>query len=218
MPGVVKHLPGHADFHDVPGVHHRHPVRHIGDHAQIVGDINGGQGVFTHQIADQVQNLRLDGHVQGGGGLVANQDFRVAGYGDSDDHTLAHAAGKLVGILLCPAFGLGDAHVRQRFDHALVGRRAGQALMQLQCFLDLRADGFQRVQAGHGVLEHHGDFPAPDGQPFLFGFIFRQILAVVEDAAAVDPAVGVQQAHKGFRQHRFAGAALPHDRQRFPLE
>ena len=58
-----------------------------------------------------LEDLGLDGHVQGRGGLVADQDLRIAGHGDGDDHPLAHAAGKLMGILLISPLRLCDSHI-----------------------------------------------------------------------------------------------------------
>ena len=40
---------------------------------------------------------------------------------------------------------------------------------------------------------------------------FGQVHAVVEDGAAVNKAVGVQQAHGALDEHGFAGAGLAHD-------
>ena len=122
-----------------------------------------------------------------------------------------------MGILPGALFRGGNAHIREDFQHAPPRFLPPQGLMQAQRLLNLAADGLQGVQAGHGILQHHGDFLAPDFQPFRLGAEFRQILAVIKNAAAVDPAVGVQQAHKCFCQHRFARAGFPHDGQRFAL-
>ena len=89
--------------------------------------------------------------------------------------------------------------------------------MQLERFLDLPADGFERVKARHRVLHDHGDLFAADLRPFLFGLELRKIHAVVPDLAGIHPAVLIQQADKVLREHRFAGAGLTHDREAFAL-
>ena len=84
---------------------------------------------------------------------------------------------------------------------------------------DLLADGHGGVKARHGVLEHHGQ---PLAVVFRAQLLFRQlqqidglVLAVlligVEDFAAVDGGVAVQQAHGGLHGHGLARAALAHD-------
>ena len=189
MAGVVENLLAQADFHNVPGVHHGDAVGHVGHHPQVMGNIHAGEAQPIPQFLNQGKNLRLNGHVQGGGGLVADEDLRPAGHGDGDDHPLAHAAGKFVGILPGPALGFVDAYVLQYGKHLGVGPVAVDLLVQQDGLFNLRPDGFQRVQAGHGVLHHHGDFPAADGQPVLFLGDFGQIFSVVENFSGIDMAV-----------------------------
>ena len=54
------------------------------------------------RVAHQLQNLRLDGHVQGGGGLVRDQHRRLAGQRHRDHHPLSQAAAELERILADP--------------------------------------------------------------------------------------------------------------------
>ena len=117
------------------------------------------------------------------------------------------AKGTTVGTVSKVFYDRDGVHVKAQLE----------APVQFHAFLDLVSDGLQGVQAGHGVLEYHGDFLAPDGEPFFFGGIFRKVLAVVQDAAAVDPAVLIHEAHEGFGQHRFAAAAFAYDGQGFAL-
>ena len=50
------------------------------------------------QVEDQVEDLRLDRHVQRGGRLVGDQQLRLAGQRHGDHRALPHAAGQLVRI------------------------------------------------------------------------------------------------------------------------
>ena len=63
------------------------------------GGENHGQVLPLLDLLDLLQDLCLDCHVQGRGRLVADHDLGVAGQGDGDDNTLAHAAGELERIL-----------------------------------------------------------------------------------------------------------------------
>ena len=221
MAGVIVDLVGGADLYDVAGVHHGHPVGNVGHDAQVVGDHDDGQVVFGPQLLEQLQNLSLNGHIQRGGGLVTDQDLRAAGHRNGDHHALTHAAGELVGVLLKTHFRVRDAHVPQVFQCSGSGLGALQALVQGHGLQNLVADGFQRVQAGHGVLHDHGNFAAPDAQPVLFGFQAGQAHRLcaggraVVDGAAGDGAIGVQQAHETLGEHALAGAGLAHDGQHF---
>ena len=122
-----------------------------------------------------------------------------------------------MGILTIAALRVGNAHVAQHLNGFGLRLRALEPLMITDGLRDLPADGLERIQAGHGVLHHHGDAPAANLLPFLFGFQLGQVLSLKENAAAVDIAVLIQQPHKGLVQHALAGAGLAHHRQRLAL-
>ena len=94
---------------------------------------------------------------------------------------------------------------------------AGEALMQLDGFQNLRADGLERVEAGHRVLKNHGDFLAAHAQPLLFGRKLRQVVTFIENFAAVNPAVRIEKAHKSLHEYGFARTGLADDREAFSL-
>ena len=58
----------------------------------------------------------MDCHIECGGRLVGDQELRVAGEGHGDHDSLAHATGKLVGILIDPFFGVCDSHLVEHLD------------------------------------------------------------------------------------------------------
>ena len=223
MAGVVVDLIGGADLHDVTCVHDGHPVGDVGHHAQIVGDEDDGQVVLDLHLLEQLQDLGLNGHIQCGGGLVADQDLRVAGHRNGNDDTLAHTARKLVGILRKAHLGVSNAHIPQVFKGLFPGGLALEMLVQLHGFHDLVADGLQGVQAGHGVLHDHGDLMAPDLQPVLLLFQVGKadglavIGTVIINGARGDGAVGIQQAHEALGEHALAGAGFAHDGKDFAV-
>ena len=61
--------------------------------------------------AQQAEDLGLHGDVQRGGGLVGDQQPRLAGECQGDGHALGHAAGDLVRVGLQDALGVDDAHL-----------------------------------------------------------------------------------------------------------
>ena len=217
MAGVVIDLVRGADLDDVACIHDGHPVGDVGHDTEVVGDENDGQVVFDLHLLEQLQDLRLDGHVQRGGGLIADQDLRVAGHRNGDDDALAHTARELVRVLAEADLRVGDADIPQVFQRLLFGGFAAQTLMQLHGFHDLVADGLQWVQAGHGVLHDHGDLVAAHPEPVLFLFQVGQAdgLSVVGtevvDGAAGNGTVGVQQAHEALGEHALARTGLAHD-------
>ena len=61
-----------------------------------MGDEEARGPVLPAQAIDQPKHLRLDGDVEGGGGLVGDQETRARGHGEGDEHALALPARKLV--------------------------------------------------------------------------------------------------------------------------
>src|SRR5215471_18351637 len=96
MLGMVEQLANGGCLHDLAGVHHGHPVTHLGHDAQVVGHEDEGHARLALDVLEEVEVLRLDGHVEIGGGLVGDDQSRAAGEGDGADDALAHAAAHLM--------------------------------------------------------------------------------------------------------------------------
>jgi hypothetical protein len=60
-------------FHSHAQVHHHDLIRHLADHSEVVADVHQSHAEVILQILDQLQDLGFDGHIQGGGGLIADQ-------------------------------------------------------------------------------------------------------------------------------------------------
>ena len=70
-----------------------------------MGDEKVGEAVLRLQLLQQVQHLGLDGHIQGGDGLVADDELGPQGKGPGDAHTLAAATVQLMGVGVFQAGG-----------------------------------------------------------------------------------------------------------------
>jgi hypothetical protein len=95
-------------FEHATGMQHTQPVADLGDDAEIMGDEEEGCARLALQLADETEDLALDGDVERGGRLVGDDEARAAGEGHGDQHALAHAAGQLEGILGEDAVRLPD--------------------------------------------------------------------------------------------------------------
>ncbi len=96
-----------------------------GHDAQIVGDQDHGRAAFRGEALEQVEHLRLDGHVQGRRGLVRDQQLGLEREGHGDHHALAHAAAELVWEVAQPGFGLRDTHGIEQFQRPGTRLRPG---------------------------------------------------------------------------------------------
>ena len=105
---------GRGVLDDLAGVHHRDPVAHAGDDAEVVGDQQHGDAEALLQVGEEVEDLRLDRDVERRRRLVGDEQLGFARQRHGDEHPLAHAAGHLERVLLDALRRVGDAdHVEQ---------------------------------------------------------------------------------------------------------
>ena len=88
----IQYLPSDPLLHDLAGVHDGDPVGNLRDDPQVVRDQQDAHPVLGAQFVQQTEDLRLDGDIQRGRGLIGQQKIRIAGKRDRDDHTLLHTA------------------------------------------------------------------------------------------------------------------------------
>lgn len=111
MQRIFEDLPGGALLHLGAGVEHDYPVGDLGYNAQVMGD---EQDTGFHILLEPVQKqqyLLLDGHIQGGGRLIGNEQAGLEGHHHGDHDALAQAAGELEGELLHAFLCIGNAHL-----------------------------------------------------------------------------------------------------------
>ena len=199
---------------DPPRIHHRDAIGVARDDAEVMSNNHQADAEAPRQILHQFEDLRLDGHVEGRGGFVGNDQSRIAGQRDGDHDTLPHAAGELMRKLSKPPFRIADADQTQQLDRARARLLRRHAEMDAKRLRQLEADAEHRVQAGHRLLEYHGDVAAADLAHAFLGSR-EQVLAAKYHAALHDPAYRLlQQAHHCKGGDRLPASTLTHQRER----
>ncbi len=145
-------------LHHVAEVHHAHAVADVADDREVVRDEQVRQVELVLQVLEQVDDLRLDGHVQRRDRLIADDEVWLNCQRPGDADALTLAARELV------REAVGEVRVQahrleQVLDALLLLLAAGQ-LVDGQGLADDAADRHTRVQARVGVLEDHLHFPA----------------------------------------------------------
>ena len=118
---VDRGHPPHLD--DLARVHHRRAITHLRDDRQVVRDEDHRQPELLPerraQADEQLEDLRLHHHVEGGRRLVGKEHLRRARERHRDRGPLPHAAGELVRVAIGAIAGdpdeleqLGDARAR----------------------------------------------------------------------------------------------------------
>ena len=93
-----KDFAGRPFFDDFSQVHDRYPVADVMDDAEVVGDEQIGQFEVFLQFFQQIDDLRLDGDVQGGDRFVADDEPGMHRQSASDADPLPLASAELVRI------------------------------------------------------------------------------------------------------------------------
>ncbi|RPK76440.1 hypothetical protein EES42_03360 [Streptomyces sp. ADI95-17] len=205
--GVVVDLLVRADLDDPAQVHHPDPVGDVPDDRQVVRDEHVAQPELSLEPVQQVDDLRLYGDVEGGDGLVGDDDLGVQGQTAGDADALALTAGELVRIAV-DVLRVEPDDVQQLLDPAAPVALRGDLGVDLVRLPDDVADRHARVQRGVGVLEHHLDVAAHrlQGAPGQLG----DVLALVPDRAGRR----LFQVHQHLGHGRLPAAGLPHDAER----
>src|SRR5262249_7433390 len=158
--------------------------------------------------ADQLEDWRLDRHVERRGRLIRDQEFGRAGERHGNHDALTLAAGELVGIIPDAFLRIGDLDQAQHLDRAIARLAAACPLMETHDFRNLVPNGHDRVQRGPRLLKDHRDHVAADAAHLLLREA-RQIRRLKLNFAA-DDAAGApgQKLHDRERGHALAAARL----------
>ena len=124
--------------------------------------------VGAADVFQKIEDLGLNGYVEGGGGFVGDEELGAVDEGHGDEDALTLAAGELVGVVVEAALGEGNL-LHCGYDPCFEGvawlfRVVGQI-----GFGDLGADLHDWVEGGHGFLEDHGDGAASVVAHLFFG-------------------------------------------------
>ena len=213
MAGVAEDLFRGRPLDDMSGVHDHDLVGDFRDHPQVMANELDGHAELGLNFHHQLDDLGLDGDVQGRGRLVGDQKLGPTGERHGDHRPLPHAAGHLVWIVRVALIGVGDTHPFEHHERCLPGVRRRAHAVQGPGLRDLRAHGQHRVERRHRLLENHGNTFAADGRERFFVHR-RQVQGAQPDGAAGHLSRGRHQAEHGEGAHRLAAARLADHPQR----
>src|SRR4051794_8484477 len=192
-------------------VHHRHPVARLRHDADVVGDQQQGGREVLPQVVEDLHDLRLDQHVERGGGLVGHDEGRAQHERQRDHQSLAHAPGELVGV--GAVAGRRDAHQPEHLECSLADLVLGEVgLVLLDRLLEVLRDAHQGVQPGQRLLEDHPQLASSQR--------VRRLGAQREDVAPAEQHLPValgtlrQQTHQSAPERGLAAPRLPHQAER----
>ena len=151
-------LLGVRQLQDIALVDDGNAIGNVTHHRKVVGDEQVGDAALLLQLAQQVEHLRPDGHIQCADGLVRHDELRLYDQRPGNADALALPAGKFVG----EAAGKlrQQTHIQKRLPHLLLPLRGGKLRAHvLQALAHDVAYLGALVQGGLRVLKDHLNFP-----------------------------------------------------------
>ena len=76
---LPEELAGTGLFNNIGSIHDRNILADLADDKEVMGNIDQGHLESFHQFVEQIEKLRLNADVQGGGRLIGEQQGWVAG-------------------------------------------------------------------------------------------------------------------------------------------
>ena len=158
----VKYV-SRGDLHHAAKAHHHDLMADMAHHGKVVRDEDQSQTDLILQIHQQVDDLRLNGHVQGRDRFIADDQLGRADDRTGDADTLGLPAGEFVGVALREIGGQADQ--AQGFYGAGVQFGTGQTgFKDGQRTRDDAAKRHAPVKGGDRVLKNDLQFRPPAAQ------------------------------------------------------
>src|SRR6266446_6016318 len=204
---------GGRGLHDPADVHYRNPIADVLDDAQVVSDEEIGKPKSFLKFEEEVQDLCLDRHVQGGDGFVRNDQTRMQGKCAGDADTLTLAARE--GMRVAPHIFRPEADEAEDL-HDTVG-----SFLQVTYAVDEQRlahnvqQGHSRVQGGERVLKDHLHLTPKGRKPALRNGRHIQDFTIVQKENLTGRRRNGSQNTAGSRG--FSAAALSDEGQRLTL-
>ena len=162
-------------------------------------------------MLEKIHNLGLDGHIQGGYGLIRHQQLRLHGQCPGNGHPLALSPGHLAGVFVQEA--LVHAHIVELEGGLLPIAAPGRAdMVNAHGLGDDVRHLHPLVQAGGGVLENQ----LPVGLQQLPVGPEGPVVAGVDSVEADLAPGGPVQIHHAPGHGGFSAAGFPHQAQNLP--
>ena len=202
-----------SNFDDLPGIEHRNIVANLRRKRQIVQHEDRARATRAHLLQDQFHDLRLNRDIERAGGLIGDQQLRIAGQCNRDHDALLHPARELMRVGAQARTRIRNADLRQQFNRAPGRLALRQTQMALERLTDLLSHREAGVERRRRILKHETDpVPAQRTEP---GFRQTDQLRTGELHTAGEFDLGrLQQAHERHRQSGLPGARLAQQAQR----
>src|SRR6266567_7642067 len=161
VPGAGEQAALVGVFDDPAQIHDRDARGDVLDHREIVSDEHVGELEPPLQIGEQIDHLRLYGHIERGNRFVAHDQSRLRGKRARDADPLSLTAGELVCV--APSMLRREPDQRKQFRDTVTLTTDGQTVERERLGEHL-ADGHARIERRVRVLEDDLQRASPRAQ------------------------------------------------------
>jgi hypothetical protein len=150
---ISENLVGRSGFYDLSDFHDGDLVAQVPNNVEVVGDEQVGEVLAVSQVLQQVQDLCLNGNVQGTGRFVEDDQPRGRGEGTGDPDPLALPARELmrqaVGVFAT------ESDFLEEFIDVPLESRPSQLGVSSKRFGHGSTDAHAGVQRGNRILQDY---------------------------------------------------------------
>ena len=118
VPRSLKECLARSGLHNLAGIHHRNPVRHLGDDPKIVRNEQQGHPALALKLTQHVEHLGLNRHVERRRRLIRDEKRGVAGQRHRDHHPLLHPSRELERVLMAVPGRVRHMHDLEQLEYA----------------------------------------------------------------------------------------------------
>ena len=198
------------------GVHDVYALTHAGDDSEVVRDQDERGPPFCDERAQEVEDLRLNRHVERRCRLVRDEELRLARERHCDHYSLAHSAGELMWIVPDSRFRARDPHLVEKLDDPDVRFAGRHVEVGRERLANLPADGVYGVQARHGILKDHPDLLASHAAELSVRHL-QEVASCEQRGASSHPSGSREDAQERERRDALPAAGLADDSERLSL-
>ena len=177
MQRLIKECVDIGLFDDFTCIHDSHSIRHFCHNAEIMRDQNNRGSHLAAQVTHQVEDLRLNGYIQGCCWFICHEQFRDTSQRHRDHDTLRHTARQFMRIRFGASFRIRHADHFEQLNGALPACFLAQILMNVQYFGKLIAYFKDGIQRSLWLLKDHRDAITAHFDHFIFRY-FEQVFTV----------------------------------------
>ena len=162
MQRVIENVVNAPLFNDTPGIHHNDFIGEFCDNPEVVRNQHNRHPHLVLEFLHECQHLCLDGNIKGSCRFIGDEERGRATECHRNHDALPHAARELMRVFINALRGRGDTNAGEHLNSTFARRPLINPLVQPHRLCNLIADGVNRVEGCHRLLENNSDFIAAD--------------------------------------------------------